>query len=503
MNGRTLKLTVRKTALQAKGSMVINTLQSGAKLSSELIISNDPLTNRLTIYLDSEEKKNQAGLIETIEDENGSTLVQEELREILKIGYKAEAVGLGGQNNTYICKFTEILPDAAGRGSSGDFSDEVERIVNAGYCTQSDLMERIQVMTDLRIPDSMIVDILKQYRNYKKPVKRPRTIYVDAYPKDEPIIRNAIINIMVGRPQIFEGPKSVGKNVAIETIAWLLNKPLYMDTYNRYMCNDDIYGSKTTKAPDINGYSIEQLKNMAQAKVKIEALAINGDIAAFFKNETQSKKKEDDILETIELACEFDAIKAKAAAVQIEQEESQLVSAIEDGGLYCANEFNLAETNFAAGIMNQLTDGTGFITAPGRGRVNVSPDFCIIATQNNGYAGTCEQNSATMSRFGCLEFKFPGSVKSQLEAAVGKKNLDKKYFTQCDTLYKAFLDAVTQGMVQDDCLNIRGFVAALKAVAKYPDYTKLAKQLEIQVVSTCPETDRVALFAQISDKISL
>ena len=70
-------------------------------------------------------------------------------------------------------------------------------------------------------------------------------------------------------------------------------------------------------------------------------------------------------------------------------------------------------------------------------------------------------------------------------------------------MYKGFLAAVKEGYIQDDCLNIRGMVAALKAVAAYPQYTTLAQQIRTQVINTCAVGDRSVLTAQLDDKISL
>lgn len=478
-------LTIKKTVMQKKGGEVLQALQSGSKVAGAILIDNDPVMNRLTAYLGTKEKANAIGMIEAITNDAGKAFPEEEIKGMLKTGYAAEILDLSDSPNTFLIKFTEIVPDVKKRkNASDDYKAEIERVVNAGYCTEAEVRERIEVMETLYIPKDMIVDILRKYRNYKRPAKRPSTVFVDPYGESLAIIRQACINILTGRAQIFEGPKSVGKNVAVETIAWLFNMPMYLITFNRYMSGDDIYGTKTTVAPEIASYSEEELTNMATWDV----LSRSGEKLSPGQ---------------IQDAAKFETLAAKASAVCIKQEESQLVDALSDGGLMCFNEMNLAEANFFASFTNQITDGTGFLFVPGVGRVDINPDFVLIGTQNGGYLGTNEQNAATMSRFACLQFEFPGTVKAQLEAAVGKKTLDAQYFNQSNELYKGFLAAVKEGYIQDDCLNIRGMVAALKAVAAYPQYTTLAQQIRTQVINTCAVGDRSVLTAQLDDKISL
>lgn len=478
-------LTIKKTVIQKKGSEVIAALANGGKVAGTILIADDKVINRLTVYLGDTQKENAIGMIEAISTLDGSqAFPQEEIRGMLKTGYTAELIGLGEAANTFKVKFTEIVPDVKKKKGSDDYEKEIKRVVEAGYCTETEVRERIEVMEALYIPKSMIVDILKRYRKYKRPAKRPSTIFVDPYGENTAIIRQAFINILTGRAQVFEGPKSVGKNVAVETIAWLLNMPMYLITFNRYMSGDDIYGTKTTVPPEIASYSSEELEQMSLCELKIRSGVTVTD-------------------EEMRLAAKFMSLSAKASAVCIKQEESQLVDALSDGGVMCFNEMNLAEANFFASFANQITDGTGFLFVPGVGRVDINADFVLIGTQNGGYLGTNEQNAATMSRFGCLQFGFPGSVKRQLEAAVGKKQLGAQFFDQCDELYKGFLSAVQQGLVRDDCLNIRGMVAALKAKAAYPEYTTLAQQIMTQVINTCAEGDRGNLAAQLNDKISL
>ena len=122
------------------------------------------------------------------------------------------------------------------------------------------------------------------------------------------------------------------------------------------------------------------------------------------------------------------------------------------------------------------------------------------------------QNDATMSRFGCLYFNQPESIKGQLMAAV-RAAIDKlgrtdpipppKYFNEADAFYKHCRGAVAKNMVSSQVLNIRGFVRALTAVATSGGSTTLKRQVEIHVTNTCPFVERVAINQMANTIISL
>ena len=62
---------------------------------------------------------------------------------------------------------------------------------------------------------------------------------------------------------IFEGDKSVGKNMCAETLAYILHLPFDMITMTRGMGGDELYGTKVT---DLSA-SANLTPEMAQAKI--------------------------------------------------------------------------------------------------------------------------------------------------------------------------------------------------------------------------------------------
>ena len=63
-NGNKYILTIKKTVMQRKGSEVISVLQNGSKVTGEVFIDNDPVMNRLTVYLDTKNKEDAIGMVE-------------------------------------------------------------------------------------------------------------------------------------------------------------------------------------------------------------------------------------------------------------------------------------------------------------------------------------------------------------------------------------------------------------------------------------------------------
>ena len=58
-------------------------------------------------------------------------------------------------------------------------------------------------------------------------------------------------------------------------------------------------------------------------------------------------------------------------------------------------------------------------------------------------------------------------------------------------------------MVENSCLNIRGFIRGLKGVAQVPGLSTLKRQIEIHVIDTRPVDDRLQLMQLVREKITL
>ena len=466
--------------------------------SFKTIIGAEQIRGFFPVYVDKEERPALYGLIQSVSD--GDEVVSNDtIKEMIANGAN---IVLKSYNGTLIDG--ELIIDEVKQANinTSVVSEKLQKIIDekiaAGIVTKEDMDERLKVMQINKVDEALKIRVVRGYRKYNKPAHKPRCIYVDPHiadvkPGKEGIIAEGLRNAVNRMAAICEGEKSVGKNVYMETIAWLLGQPLYMLTFSRQMSPSSIYGEKST-----DNSASEKLKNMdreAMAKVMLETKA------------TEIK----DVNGAIKAAAQFEIMKARAASVSIVIDQSELYDWLIDGGTMVLNEMNMGESNFLSSFLNPLTDGTGFLFIPGRGEVKMHPDCVLFGTQNADYEGVQQQNEATMSRFNGLYFKQPESVIGQFRAATAAElkkiecdfQLKDDYFQQAQKFYTMCMKSVRAGAVSNAVLNIRGFVRALTTVAESECYCSLKRWLEICVVNTCPTDEREALKATLDSVITL
>ena len=466
--------------------------------SFKTVIGEELLRGFYPVYVDSEDKTNLYGFIQKAVD-GKEVLDNDQIKEIIVNGAN---IVLDSYNGMLI-KAKMVLDDVKQANvDTSTVSPKLQAIIDekiaAGIITKEEMDERLEVLRTNKVDEALKIRVIKGYRKYNKNAHRPSCIYVDPHIDHvrngkEGIIAEGLRNGVSRMASICEGEKSVGKNVYMETIAWLMNMPLYMLTFSRHMSPSSIYGEKST-----DNSASEMLKVMdkeAMAKVMLETKA------------TPIK----DVNGAIKAAAQFEIIKARAASVSIVIDQSELYDWLIDGGVMVLNEMNMGESNFLSSFLNPLTDGTGFLFIPGRGEVKMHKDCVLFGTQNAEYEGTQQQNEATMSRFNTLYFKQPESVIGQFKAATAaalkKSDCDYKlkedYFKQAQSFYSQCMKAVHKGAVSNAVLNIRGFVRALTVVAESEGFVPLNRWLQICVVDTCPTDEREALRSILNSIVTL
>ena len=380
-----------------------------------------------------------------------------------------------GVANTMAMTIVKNIVAVAAPASTGDiskFAAEMARIVDNGIRSQEDVDIMMKSMKQNELTDKEIFAVLAANTQFRPGVRKPKAIYQKV--KNEASMRRMVQRALGGRSFILEGGQSVGKNVAAETLCFWLNLPWFLVTMSADMSTDDIYGGKSTDN------TAGQMLTLDLAK---KALA--GD-------------KEAQIL--------YDLYKAKAASVQIVMDESEFCRWLEEkdngGGslpaVFMLNEMNMGDPNLLAGVFNQVLDGTSFISVPGRGRLNVNPNSFIIGTQNPGFEGTQTQNQATVSRFGVFKFGFPDNIVAPLRAGLGDfaDEVPGAVYNQVNKLYMETLESVKSGELSDACLNIRGYVAAIKFAVQWED--SLSDSILIEVVNGCPVEDQAVLTQKVA-----
>ena len=495
------------------------------------------------LFIDEVKDENLYGVIKEFDGDMDDDLMAKIVNEN---NYTVQLTGRKGNNITGVLEITTNFVSSneeAPVSIPETVKKELENKVSDGIVEEKEGMERIQVMMDNRVDEFLMARVIRKWRKYKKSPKKPDCIYVDPFLSqklkmhEEPVISEILRDCTAKHGVIFEGEKSVGKNVCATTVAWLLGMPERLMTCDRQMTPGTVFGEKTTdnsalmkiKEIDPEVLALADLFEIIQKELVADYLE-NVRLAACNNPDTLpetlkllwddfDKSCKDKIPQAVKeaskKAAEFKKAAAEAASTSIIMEDSELIDWLHDGGVFILNEMNLGDANLLAAVLNPILDGTSYLTVAGRGEVKINPDCVLIATQNPDYVGCEVQNEATLSRLSCECFEQPESildilitaVKAQLkkdEETFGEKfEIDMKFIKQADAFYVACVKAVEGGLITNAALNIRGFVRAIVNVSEAYGYSKLRRQLEIQVVNTCPRNEREALRATLRSRVTI
>ncbi len=468
----TFEVIIKKTMMQKAGAAYFQKAAAGTEIPVNIVFKKNA-TGTMAAYADGDEIANVL------------TDVKAFVEETAPENYQARITGVTGNPNEMkvtvsVYAFAKKTV-AKGADSIAAFADDIKRIVDEGIMPESTVRENIMIMAENRCPEELIHQVLATYNNtYAAPAHTPKVLYKDPNPSGESKLAKILLNAICGCAVILDGDKSTGKNVACETAAKVLGKPYYCITGDRKMNADMVFGTKSTDNSAFGMLSVD----LALAELKVK----------------QGTATADDM----QKAAQFELLKAKCASVNIVQEVSQFVEWAEFGGLMNFNEINLCDSNFLASLLNPVTDDTGFLNVPGRGKIMINPNCVLIGTQNSGaeYKGVNQQNAATMSRFGLIKFDAPKTIKNILKANFEKGQVPEEMYESCEKFYKYALKAAQDGSISNASLNIRGMVRALRTTVRIPGMTNLKSQLIEHVVNTCPAGEIGTLTLQINDLVA-
>lgn len=355
---------------------------------------------------------------------------------------------------------------------------QVQRIVTEGISDEADARQAIAVMEDNAVHPALIEYVLSTWTHCEHPHK-VSLFYKNQRSKGEESFLTSAILAYKRTGLLLRGPKSTGKNVFAETLAYVLHIPYARINFTRDMLLEDVFGSKST-----DNSSAEQLEiDLARAYLLVQTSPEKADV--------KDREK----------AAQFELLKAKSASVQIVHDVSIIIEWAITGGVLMLDEINMADANMLQQVVNPITDTERVLLVPGDGEIPLHPSCFVLGGMNPGYAGTAELNEATASRFGVLEFAYSGSISSSLQANFPDKKLTAKLLNACDTFYGRCMGLVSSGSITDKVLNVRGFVHALAAYLAFPQATSLYRQILIYVVGPCDEDERPQLTIALQDSI--
>lgn len=471
-----------------KGSEVMEALESGKKLDPKkiTILTAPGKSTQVKLCMGKAEARNAFANVIGVTDDTGAAQAATVLEDTVKIGYDVTEISL--QGGVIQVKLDELAPVTVTGDLRADVAALADDIVARGINSRAEIDEKISEMRKNRVSDGTIIKVLKSagYKAMDDQVIHPRTMYVDPNPNEKPsVMAKCLVMALSSHRFIAEGDKSVGKNVMTEELAWLLNLRYSIKTMSRYLTYEDIFGNMKTEAPEL--------------AIMDDGDAVDLAKAAVLANVAEAKPN----AAMISDAARFEVLRAKAATIRLTREITDFTKWIIDGGMMCLNEVNLADPNFLASFVNQLTDGTGFIEIAGVGRAYLNEKAILVGNRNKGYTGTQTGNEATMSRFPVVRFDYPTSIKDILKSAV-KTPLDDAYLTQCDNFYVKCRAAVQKKQISNQSLNIRGFVAALEAVAQFSGDMPLNEALKLCVIYLVEsDEEQAALIQMMADVVNL
>ena len=254
----TWNIEFRKTVTCPAGKTVMEmtkNLKPGEKLPAKLIIGDKKEKGRWPVFIDDPDPKNLVGMITSLTNK-GKDVDDLDIEMIAGDG-NYEIVLVGPQTGTFVGQLNLLKDEAsANKKNNADTDAEIDAlvkdIIDRGLETAEEMAKKMQVLRENEVDRFLTVRVLKGYRKYKKPCHHPSTIYVDPYlessrkQKQEGIVAEGLRAAVLRQAIICEGEKSVGKNVYLETIAWLMGQPQYLITFNRQMSPASIYGEKST-----------------------------------------------------------------------------------------------------------------------------------------------------------------------------------------------------------------------------------------------------------------
>ena len=534
MSNKKMNLKIRTKSTCPSKDIILKAIDTmdGTSAKVKTVISLEKEDGLYPLYIDSVNDENLYGMIKEIEGEMDDDLMTKIVNENT---YTVLLTGRKGNNIAGVLEINQNIISVEEKTS--DIPESVRKALDKkiaeGIVDETDGIARIKYMMDNHADTFLMTRITNRWPKCKKHVKKPSCLYVDPYLErslkkhQEPVIPEILRCADARNGIIFEGEKSVGKNVCAETIAWLLGMPVRMLTCERQMTPASIYGEKTTdnsamkKIKELDPETLILAEIGHQMRKTFFAdyyrnLRANSDMANLTIEWTKLEKSIDEkipqqLKDAMTKEAEFKKASAEAASTSIIIEDSELVDWLQDGGVFILNEMNLGDPNLLASFLNPILDGTGYLTVSGRGQITVNPNCVLIATQNPDYVGCEMQNEATMSRFACERFEQPESIMDILNMAVvstlkkdgWEEKVDPKFIKQADAFYIACSKAVEEGLISNAALNIRGYVRALVNVYESYGYSTLARQLEIQVLNTCPTNEAESLRATLTSRVTV
>jgi MoxR-like ATPase len=367
---------------------VAEQLKKGISPTVKLVNTGD----KVVAYFDN----GLCGYVDIRKQEGISTY--DEIKDIVGDERIAKVVSQARQN--YIAVFTVGENEVTKAKTDKSLKEAIDRIISEDILTSGQLDERMTYLKKNGVTEKQMMSLFNSYKKYEDDVAtkipQPKTLYQDS----TGLVKKSIGYMNVQRNLLFEGDRGVGKNVLIETLAWLYNRPLFEFPMNSQHDNNSMLGGKT------------------------------------ITSETTEDGKE---------------------KTTISFDPDVIVQAGEVGGILNIDEFNTSFGHVMS-LLNSYLDDRKRITVPGYKTIELDPNTTVIATQNRDYQGTFENNEATVDRFVPVIFPPLESIEDILMAKIPGISYD--IVKDCQMLFAGIKKCVEDGEISERTISIRGFIDA-------------------------------------------
>lgn len=391
-------------ALKVKGSQgnypkkitVIEEFKKGEKIFVDMKMDKGKIV--------TEKDGGLAGVVEEKELANTSSLKDIEiLKTVLEEDGNLEAKVLKVEATSYFIEVSvsnDVLDSANISATKKILGGIKTDLISKGF-NEKTLIDVEEYLLSNGFSSDDVQDIFSTYKIYPKEVSwriptNPKTLFKDTFQG----LETGYCSISNNFHLLCSGEKGTGKNVYVETLAYIYQRPMYSIAINRETDKYDLIGSKTIDM-ETNEEGVSENKVKFSPEVLLEAMEV--------------------------------------------------------GGVLNIDEINFADPG-VTGLLHSIGDDRRAIEVPGYKYVEADNNFVMIATMNLNYQGTNELNEALNDRF--VPVLFPNND-SIFDILCDKCPTTKKTELQkADKIYSKMVSLVRDrdGQLDDSCLTVRGFI---------------------------------------------
>lgn len=401
-----IELTIKGSILQHAAKIeVVNDFLEGEEVVTHIVSgeSGEPTILYPKHLEDHAGGKITAGEIKWSEDDKATIMKVLEQKETL------EAVVFESENNTYKVR-VGIESDEMEAILTGKKIESIEETLNRVHKevgTPMDTLESIHVyLKSQGVPNKQVRQLLDMIRPYDESVvdfipEEPNTPYQD----NKGLLSRAIAYLLGGESVLMSGDAATGKNLMVETLSWVIQKP-----YRFYSI------SIQTDKYDLTGRTV--LQNQSEG---------GGTIV----------------------------------------QDSFLISMMKHGGFILLDEINASNPAVMTVLHSVVEKGHKMIDVESSDeRVIAKEDFVLFGAMNPGYAGTGDLNEALHSRFATLNFGKNDDIQGLLGVHHESKDAPKNMLKQVNQLYVSLFENVQDGALDAKVLSFRRYAAAVNYAAQ-------------------------------------